>query len=222
MRLLKTIRIYSDFRKEVPLYVGGYFDTVGGYLPAHGIARYHEPPPSDCHWLRPRVQTAVHEDTFYLTSASLELSIDFINNNAYAESWRWSFDGNASFAAGDTVSNIYTAPGTYTISIEVSQDGCLKTAEKQIVVEDITGISHKLSENDIDLYPNPVISTLQLKLTAQDKSTPIRVINQEGKTLLQDSIPPGSSRYALDVHTLSAGSYVLKIDGISKSFTVVR
>jgi PKD repeat protein len=164
----------------------------------------------------------VHEDTFYLTSTNTELSIDFINNNAYAENWRWSFDENTAFSAGDTVSNTYNEPGTYTIEIEVTQDGCVKSAEKQIVVEDITGISHKLSESDIQLYPNPVLSTLHLKLTPQDKNIPVSVINQAGKTLINDSIPAGSANFKLNVHALSAGNYVLRVEGVSKVFNVIK
>jgi hypothetical protein len=204
------------------LYLGGYFDTVSGYLPANGVARYYEPPVSDCHWLRPRVQTSVHQDTFYIHSAEPEVTVEFVNNNVYAESWQWSFDGDTPFAAGDTISNTYDEPGTYTISIEVSQDGCLKTAEKQIVVEDITGLSAFLREKDISLYPNPVMSTLNIKLPAKDKPVPVAVLSQQGQELITDSIPAGNSRYTLDVHHLSPGNYILKINGISKSFTVVR
>jgi hypothetical protein len=71
-----------EYKNE--LYVGGAFDTVAGFLPAHGIARYHESSPSDCHWLRPRVQTAVHEDTFsllheqHLHSLKIHLNIFYL------------------------------------------------------------------------------------------------------------------------------------------------
>jgi hypothetical protein len=204
------------------LYVGGYFDTVGGYLPANGVARYYEPPLSDCHWLRPRVQTAVHQDTFYIHTGQPEVTVAFVNNNAYAESWQWSFDGGTAFSAGDTVNNTYDSAGTYTASVEVTQDGCTKTAEKQIVVEDITGISKPLDKKDISLYPNPVMSVVHLNLPAQDKQLPVSVYTQQGRELLTDSISAGSTRYALDVHHLPPGTYILKVNGISRSFTVIR
>ncbi|MDA3912251.1 MAG: T9SS type A sorting domain-containing protein, partial [Bacteroidales bacterium] len=75
---------------------------------------------------------------------------------------------------------------------------------------------------DISLYPNPVMSTLNIKLPAKDKPVPVAVLSQQGQELITDSIPAGNSRYTLDVHHLSPGNYILKINGISKSFTVVR
>ncbi len=209
-----------EYKNE--LYVGGAFDTVGGYLPANGVARYYEPPVSDCHWLRPRVQTSVHQDTFYIHAAEPEVTVEFVNNNAYAESWQWSFDGGTAFSAGDTVHKTYDTAGTYTASVEVTQAGCTKIAEKQIVVEDITHVSQKLNKTDIQLYPNPVINALHIRLPAMNKPLPAGIYNQSGRQIIADSIPPGTTRYTLDVHHLAAGSYILKINGISKSFTVVR
>ena len=202
---------------EEDLLVGGFFDTIiSSNIQANGVARYNEPYVENCRWLKPRIQTQLHVDTFYLNSNNPELEIGFVNNNAYADSWSWSFDAEQSSFNEDTVSFVYSQPGTYTVSVIVEQEGCVKTAEKQIVVEDITGISTNIES--VKIYPNPVLDILHIKLNVQNDFIDLSVYDLNGKLLKTDSIPSGTVHYELNVKGLPKGNYVLDIAGKRESF----
>lgn len=116
------------------------------------------------------------------------------------------------------ISDAAKSIGMHTIGVKTS----LENFGKEIVILDITGIVYKLREDDIHIYPNPVISNFYIKLPAQDKNINMIVYSQYGKELIHDSIPSGSSSYTLDVHQLNPGNYVLKISNFEKRFIVVK
>lgn len=199
-----VLKSYKD-----QLYVGGAFDTVGGYLQASGIARYYAPPPTGCKWFRPRIQTAGYQDTFYITQSQPYVFVDFVNNNAYAESWEWNFGDGFNGSGSKDIEHGYYQPGEYTVQVEVTQEGCTKTAEKLIVIEDHTGgIAKKAGAGAISVYPNPGSGQVVVKTNNGSAIGSIRISSTEGKQMYIAEI--NSSEISINTGDWPAGTYLVE------------
>jgi len=210
---IESMYVYKD-----ELYVGGYFTQVGGYLPAYGVARYYEPEVEDCRWFRPRIQTVGYQDTFYITQSQPYIFVNFVNNNAYAESWEWDFGtSTGSVSSTATVGYTYTQPGEYTVQVEVTQDGCTKTAEKLIVIEDHTGgIANRAGNEAITIYPNPGSGQVVIKTNNGNTIGNIRISSASGKQMYKADI--SSQEIIIDISQWNAGTYLVecKEHGVKK------
>ncbi len=201
---IESMYVYKD-----ELYVGGYFDSVGGYLPAYGVARYYEPAAEDCHWFRPRIQTAGYQDTFYITQSQPYIFIDFVNNNAYAESWEWDFGDGFNGSGSKDIEHGYYQPGEYTVQVEVTQDGCTKIAEKLIVIEDHTGgVANKAGTGAITVYPNPGSGLVVIKTNNGSAIGRIRISSTLGKQMYKAEI--SNPEISIDISQWNAGTYLVE------------
>ncbi len=128
-----------------------------------GLHRFYMPPDTTCHWLQPRV--LAHADTFYLPQGGGTVDVPLYNNNAYADSWSWDFDDGTTDTVKDPL-HTYSQTGVYTVQVTVTEDGCTKTAEKNIVIMESTG-SETLSFSNVafKIYPNPTRHDFTVEIT---------------------------------------------------------
>jgi Secretion system C-terminal sorting domain len=75
--------------------------------------------------------------------------------------------------------------------------------------------SDKLN-NKLQLYPNPVHSALKMEVIAEEESSKsVQVFDLAGRMILSQNavLTKGLNNIALDVHTFSAGTYLVKMGG---------
>jgi hypothetical protein len=81
-------------------------------------------------------------------------------------------------------------------------------------------ISQETNQANCRLFPNPATNKLHLKLPNQTQTQQAKIYDASGKLVFTQSISTKTT--TLDISNLKPGNYILKIDGISKGFTVVR
>ena len=176
--LIEDMCVYND-----DLYIGGYFKKVGNDS-VNGIVALHKNEPNGCNWLIPRVFTNC--DTFYLGTGQSD--VQFYNNNAYAQSWQWDFGDSGTDNIKDPL-HTYTQPGTYSVTITVTEDGCAKIAQKTITVLNGNDLKEYTKEKlNFKLYPNPTTDNITIELTSPNvNQSEIRIYSNSGS--LQKSYP---------------------------------
>ncbi len=137
------------------LYIGGGFSYWGGDSPnpthrSKGLVKLYMPD-NGCDYLKPRINTWA--DTFYIYNGEAEVNL--YNNNPYADSWEWDFGtSTGSVTASQTVVHTYTDPGEYYVQVSVTQDGCVKTANKTIYIE-LGNRVPQFEQIAMLIFPNP-------------------------------------------------------------------
>lgn len=87
------------------------------------------------------------------------------------------------------------------------------------ITESGVGIENYVNENGTSVFPNPVTSQLNIRLSGSAKQTLIRVCNLEGQIVLTYTMT--GSEASIDVSQLSKGIYVILV-GDTKSPEIVR
>nr|MBP7076800.1 T9SS type A sorting domain-containing protein [Bacteroidales bacterium] len=135
--------------------------------------------------------------------------VNFVNNNAYAESWEWDFGDGFNGSGSKNIEHGYYQPGEYTVQVEVTQDGCTKTAEKLIVIEDHTGgITSKTGNGEITLYPNPGSGQVVIKTNNGSTIGSIRISSTSGKQMYKADI--SGQEIIIDINQWNAGTYLVE------------
>ncbi|MEA3448851.1 MAG: T9SS type A sorting domain-containing protein [Bacteroidota bacterium] len=70
------------------------------------------------------------------------------------------------------------------------------------------------------LYPNPANNKLHLQIPTLHQTQQAEIYDAQGKLVLTQSISTKTASF--DISNVKPGNYILKIDGVSKGFTVVR
>ena len=154
------------------LFIGGYFTAADG-TPADGIVKYFAPD-TGCTYLQPLVQT--YTDTFYYNRVHHNFTVDFFNNNAYADTWLWDFDDGSTDVYTQNATHVFNAPGSYNVSVTVNHGGCSKTATRVITIIENPG-EDELSREALGfrLFPNPTSGAVSVECTLpQDKTGELR------------------------------------------------
>ena len=188
--------VYND-----DLYLGGGF-TMAGTDSVNGIVALHVAPPTGCNWLIPRVFT--NSDTFYLGTGQAD--VQFYNNNAYANSWQWDFGDSGTDNVKDPLHS-YTAAGTYTATVTVTDSGCVKTAQKIITILNGSGLEEYTKENlGFKLYPNPTTGGITVELTLPN-ATPAELRAYSSYGSLQEKYPlqKGSNKIEIPASEWDSG-----------------
>jgi hypothetical protein len=103
--------------------------------------------------------------------------------------------------------------GTYTIAYEVTgSNGCKDTAFADIVVEVCVGVNEIVS-GTIELYPNPAVDNVTLKLSGIDGSIVVDMYDVTGRVVENFVDFSNASGYArnIQVSKFAAGTYVVNV-----------
>ncbi|MCD6366884.1 MAG: PKD domain-containing protein, partial [Bacteroidales bacterium] len=176
------------------------------------FGRWHAPPATDCFWLMPRV--LAHADTFYLPQGGGTVDVPLYNNNAYADSWSWDFDDTTTDTVKDPL-HTYSQIGTYHVSVTVTEDGCTKTAEKDIVIMESTDVG-SLSLKDVvfKIYPNPTKQDFTVEITLPETLTEksrFFVTGINGATKYQRQLQAGFNRFEISTGGWYPATYICNL-----------
>ncbi|MDD3078809.1 MAG: polysaccharide deacetylase family protein [Paludibacter sp.] len=113
--------------------------------------------------------------------------------------------------------SIYT-PSTGKFQINVIPD-----RQKLILVKDKSSEINRISDNDIEIYPNPVKDKLILKSDISVNGH-YSIYNMQGICLMDGLLQTGNSSHFVDVRNLTHGIYILHVenDNMSGSFRFIR
>ena len=207
-RSVRALAVFQD-----TLIVGGSFYAVGDSQRTLALAKWYMPD-NGCDYLRPIVyayeEFGTVKDTFYLSNGEAE--VKFYNNNAYADSWEWDFSGLGTAGVKDPIYT-FTETGEYNIQVTVTQDGCIKTANKTIYIRAESAVQQQQIP-EMQLYPNPTNNDFTVKIfLASYKNVELKItgISGEQKGIVQIR---GETTF-ISTKGWSAGVYVcnLFVDG---------
>lgn len=91
---------------------------------------------------------------------------------------------------------------------QVDNDGVFKYS--QVVSADIK------SNLSFNIYPNPTIDKLNVVHESALASSTIKVLNLNGKTLIENAVNTGATTTDINVSGLSSGSYILLYEGVNQ------
>lgn len=125
-----------------------------------------------------------------------------------ATTYFWDFgDGNTS---NDTMpSHTYANPGTYTVTLVVSNDCGSDTVTLQLTSQPMNTTEEVVME--WSLYPNPAQDWVMIELKNHIKAEKLSVINVAGITIREETPQSHSQPYYISTETLPAGLYVVQV-----------
>ncbi len=128
-----------------------------------------------------------------------------------ATSYDWDFgDGNS--GTGQNTSNIYTANGSYIVTLTVSS-ACGVDSIKDTVVVGGIGLPESLLNQTLELYPNPAKSEVNISFSRVNEKARVALLDLSGKELFVREINNAGEFYSgrIDLSELSDGVYMLQI-----------
>lgn len=142
----------------------------------------------------------------------------FIDSSMYPVSWNWFFgDGNNSTTPNPQ--HTYANQGTFIVTLLAENSaGCTGSENKQIVVQSGIGIDERAPE-DLVIYPVPTAGRLNIETSAAVEK--ISLYTLTGRLIMEVQ-----NNRSLDLSSLPAGSYMLRIAGpqwvINRTVEVVK
>ncbi|OYT10545.1 MAG: hypothetical protein B6I18_08545 [Bacteroidetes bacterium 4572_112] len=128
----------------------------------------------------------------------------FIDSSHYAVYYSWDFgDGDTSNSINPT--HVYNIANTYSVKLKVTNIFGSDSITKMIIINP-NGINDNKNKPKIEIYPNPLQNTLNIRTNIENYSTQIRSINN---VLLYNSTESRSSK--TDISKLPNGIYILTI-----------
>ena len=140
-----------------------------------------------------------------VTSPSAAFTSDAQNATSYA----WTFgDGGTDNTASP--SHTYTANGTYTVQLIISNLCGADTATATVTITGLHVGSFSLSDAQLSLYPNPATNLVVLDNKSSVHMQSLMVLNSVGaQVIMKDHID--AKKETLDLSALPSGSYLIRI-----------
>ena len=147
---------------------------------------------------------------------SNEPLIIFTNSSGEADSYSWNL-GDGTIETTTDVTHNYSENGTYTVVLSATNSCGTATNSQDVTITNI-GIL-KISAENIQVYPNPVESILNIKLPISNVS--IQLVNTDGK-MLKSLKTTQNRNVEINVEDLARGIYYLLITSENNERTVVK
>jgi hypothetical protein len=156
-------------------------------------------------------------DTVY--SSSSTVSVNF-SSNPDVDNWEWHFSDDGSLS-GRVVSHTYNYPGTYLVSVIVSQGDCSDTAWINMTIIN-TGISEEQKDETIYLWqniPNPFDNTTSIPYYVPSGNIgTLQIVDETGKPIKEYKLLQGKNKLDISLSHLKSGVYYYSIfiNGVKK------
>jgi hypothetical protein len=125
----------------------------------------------------------------------------------------WVF-GDGSTSVESNPHHIYTAPGFYTVTLTLENEGCVGNDEHGVIINDYaSGISEAFIEDKMLIYPNPGNGMFKLKFDlGEQHEVRYDVFNSTGKLIRTSGLETVSeATYTINLIAQSSGLYFIRI-----------
>lgn len=151
---------------------------------------------------------------------SVILTNDSIYANALSASYQWIDCSNNTVISGAT-NQSYIASSNGNYAVVVTQNGCTDTSS----CVNVTGVSigELLSNNNINMYPNPVSDILTIELKDNMQDVTLNITNISGQLIYNNSTIL-NNKEVINLSNLSSGVYFINLttNGISKHLKFIK
>ena len=141
-----------------------------------------------------------------------------LTSNQLGASYRWlDCDNNMAVISGE-VSQSFTPSSNGSYAVEVTSGSCVEISE--CINFNTLGVD-QFTKDDIDIFPNPVTSKLQVNLKVIEQAQ-LSILNIEGKKVLELQLLKKLNE--IDMSNLSNGVYFIKVISVDKqgAFKIVK
>mgnify|MGYP000169697491 CR=1 FL=1 len=141
------------------------------------------------------------------------LTVSFTDTTTGALSWLWLFgDGNASFSQSPNYT--YSAPGTYNVSLVVSNGVCGSDTVTQTITVSVTGLEENAAAMQMQLAPNPAHESVALSFFSSSPAAELLLLNAMGQEVVRRNITPSAANFfreMIETKHLEPGVYVVML-----------
>ncbi len=136
-------------------------------------------------------------------------TVNFTSSGSVGSNYSWDF-GDGSTGSGATTSHTYSAKGTYTVTLYVTEGNCTDSAKVTIEVVNTTSIQEQKVENaELTVRPNPSKGQFKVQMS-RARSGSIEVLDLTGRVVHERSLT-NSDRVQLDLSGQEEGVYFVRL-----------
>ena len=188
-----------------------------------------------------QIPNATCDATFYINPDTLQNGVYYgynANTNTSAYTYLWDF-GDGSTSANPYPVHNYAQPGVYNICLTItsingnctdtycdssfySARGLTPNPISQLIIQNTTSTSQVIADNELYINPNPSLGDLTISIDNNTLAS-LTVLDILGHPILTQVM--SGSVYQLDISTLPAGLYLLRVqdaDGKTATRRIVK
>jgi PKD repeat protein len=129
-------------------------------------------------------------------------------SNPPATGWLWNF-GDGGTSTQQNPVHLYLTPGTYTVTLTISNYNCSSQTLQQIVVIDSeTGVTEVADGSNIKIYPNPATDVLNIILSETLVKAQFELYDATGRVISTHQLTDINNQ--IDLSTLTGGMYIFR------------
>ncbi len=156
------------------------------------------------------IQTEDYRIVPSFTTSSNGLEVNFTNTSVNGTDYEWSF-GATGTSTEENPSVTYPGSGLYNVTLFVSNDCEIVSVTQQVLVI-ATSNEDVITDYGIEVFPNPVTDDVLFIRSEKELPTSfVELYDASGRLVKEQNIQAGVTNLGIDVSSLSAGVYGLRI-----------
>lgn len=151
---------------------------------------------------------------------------EFTNQSTNAVSYQWAF-GDGSTTGVSNPFYVYTAPGTYTVTLTAINYNCTTSVQGTVIVieEHDASITETESLSSVLIFPNPTRDYIQFQF-APEWHLPVSIVlhDSKGQVITKQTLYPDSGNTRIEMESLPSGIYFVTLfaKDLKRTFQVIK
>ena len=148
----------------------------------------------------------IEKDTINLYTTD---TAKFINTSINASYWLWDF-GDGTTSDEENTTHIYDSTGTYLATLIASNNECVDTISKEIVVINYNSVDYPKLDNNLQIFPNPTTGNITIS-TENEIIESIEIYNSIGSKVDEIIIKNKTKNFNFNFRQNYKGLYFVKV-----------